>query len=348
MIVGDRQGWSRHLPGGVPLGGFVVKPLAILFAWALALHHAVAHAGDVDAGRQVYQRCSACHSDGNDNRLGPSLVAVVGRAAGVAQGYNYSMTVKEAGKKGLVWSRQTLDRYLQNRTQFYGGGHKCMGASVADQKDRDNLIAYLTELPKLAAGNALARQTKLEDERKREALAKQEFTRRRYQEQLLGAAEARAMGAGPGSFSSVGFLRPRLLQLAYEGRFEELVPEDFPVEYYYRFSEAISGKCQETNLGSARARYGTDLLQLPFDKNFQQEALDQTLKTILEMRRNPGALIARAAEKEAALKAGLEDGERFEQSYRCDIGIAKRMFANVGAVLSSKPPVYVDSPKKPE
>jgi cytochrome c len=329
----------------------MLKPLALLFVSALALQLATAHAGDIDAGRQVYKRCTACHSDGDDNRLGPSLVSVVGRSAGTAQGYSsYSMTVKEAGKKGMVWTKETLDRYLQNRTQFYGGGHRCIGASVADQKDRDNLIAYLTELPKLAAANAAAQQTKLEEDRKREALAKQEFARRRYQEQLLRAAEARDMGAGPGSFSSVGFLRPRMLQLAYEGRFEELAPEDFPVEYYYRFSEAISGKCKDTSLGSARARYGTDLLQLGFDKSFQQEALDQTLKTILEMRRNPGALIARAAEKEAALKAGLEDGERFVQSHRCEqqSGVAKRMYSNVGAVLSGNAPVYVDNPKKPE
>jgi cytochrome c len=326
------------------------KLLALPLALGLALQISPVQAGDVEAGRQAYKRCTACHSDGDDNRLGPSLVSVVGRTAGTVQGYGFSMTVKEAGKKGMVWTKETLDRYLQNRTQFYGGGHKCMGASVADQKDRDNLIAYLIELPKLAAANAAARQTKLEEDRKREALAKQEFARRRYQERLLRAAEALAMGAGPGSFSSVGFLRPRMLQLAYEGRFEELAPEDFPVEYYYRFSEAISGRCQDTNLGSARARYGTDLLQLGFDKNFQQEALDQTLKTILEMRRNPGALIARAAEKEAALKAGLEDGGRFVQSYHCEqqSGVAKRMYSNVGAVLSGSAPVYVDNPKKPE
>lgn len=324
--------------------------LALLFASALAFGHAVVHAGDVETGRQVYKRCVSCHSDGEDKRLGPSLVSVVGRTAGTEQGYtSYSMAVKDAGKKGLVWTEQVLDRYLQNnRTQFYGAGHKCIGAPVADQKSRDDLIAYLRELPKLAAANAVARQTKLEDDRKRELLAKQALAKRRYQEQVARAAKALAMGAGPGSFKPAGFLRSRMLLIAYEGRSDELTLEDFPVEYYYRFSEAISGRCQDTNLGSARARYGADLVQLGFDKNFQQEAVDQTLKTILELRRNPGALIARAAEKEAALKAGLEDGERFRTSHPCESGIAKRMFANVGAILSSNPPVYVDTPKNSE
>lgn len=323
-----------------------VLPLAL----GIALQSPPAPAGDVEAGRQVYKRCAACHSDGNDNRLGPSLVSVVGRAAGTAQGFGYSMTVKEAGRKGIVWTSETLDRYLQNRTQFYGAAHKCIGASVPQQKDRDNLIAYLTELPKLAAGNAAARQAKLEEDREREKLAEQERAARRYEQQRRHALEALAIGAGPGSFNSSGFSRPRLLQLAYEGRFEEFVPEDFPVEYFYRFSEAVSAKCPSSGMGSARARYGTDLYKLGFDKDFQQYALDQTLKMLFEMRRNPGALMARAAEKDAALKSGLEDGEKFVVSYRCEneTGVARRMFSNVGAVLSGDAPVYVDNPKKPE
>ena len=47
--------------------------------------------GDAAAGRQVFQKCRACHSlDAGKNGVGPSLANVVGEKAAAVPGYNFS------------------------------------------------------------------------------------------------------------------------------------------------------------------------------------------------------------------------------------------------------------------
>jgi cytochrome c oxidase assembly protein subunit 11 len=96
---------------------------------------------DVARGRQLFaERCSACH-DLNANKLGPRLGSVVGRRAGSAAGYAYSPALRNAG---LVWSTDTLDRWLANPRSFVPGTK--MPIRVLDAPSRKDIIGYLQTL----------------------------------------------------------------------------------------------------------------------------------------------------------------------------------------------------------
>jgi cytochrome c len=67
-----------------------------------------------DAGERAFQKCYSCHSvDPNEKDLsGPNLAVVVGRHAGALANFKYSPAMKRAGAEGVVWTEETLDRYL--------------------------------------------------------------------------------------------------------------------------------------------------------------------------------------------------------------------------------------------
>jgi len=94
--------------------------------------------GDPKRGAEIYGRCKACHAL-TRNRTGPKHCGVVGRAAGSVPGFAYSQAMAASG---LVWDRETLDRFLEDplamipeTTMGYDG--------VKDALERADLIAYL-------------------------------------------------------------------------------------------------------------------------------------------------------------------------------------------------------------
>ncbi|ALC14728.1 c-type cytochrome [Sphingopyxis sp. 113P3] len=91
----------------------------------------------------AYARCAACHSvvKGGPNGAGPNLFGVVGRKAAAAPGYSYSPALK---KKGGVWTRAALERYITDPTAFAPGG-KMMKVPTTPA-DRAAILAYLTAL----------------------------------------------------------------------------------------------------------------------------------------------------------------------------------------------------------
>jgi len=92
-------------------------------------------------GQMRYEaRCSGCHSP-DMNRVGPRHNGVFGRRAGSLSDYNYSAALKASG---LVWDAATLDRWLAGPPKLVPGTK--MGISVADPKDRQDIIAYLATL----------------------------------------------------------------------------------------------------------------------------------------------------------------------------------------------------------
>lgn len=112
--------------------------LAIVPFAGLMLAAAPGFTGDPVVGKTTYEsKCGGCHSL-DSNRIGPSHRGVVGRAPGAVPGYAYSTAVKRLGG---VWTPTRLDLWLQN-TQKVAPGSK-MYFSVADAKDRHNIIAYL-------------------------------------------------------------------------------------------------------------------------------------------------------------------------------------------------------------
>lgn len=103
-----------------------------------------AQAQDAAAGETAFKVCAACHDVGDNghNRMGPVLTGVVGRTAGTYEGFKYSTAMAEAGAGGLVWTPETLDKFLAAPRDFVKGT-KMNGISVKDAKQRADIIAYL-------------------------------------------------------------------------------------------------------------------------------------------------------------------------------------------------------------
>ena len=101
-------------------------------------------AADPARGERVFQRCFACHSvvAGEDKLPGPNLRGVIDRRAGTQPGFRFSPALIEAGARGLVWTRATLDAYLADPEGFLPGTEMAL-PGLRDAVDRKNVIDYL-------------------------------------------------------------------------------------------------------------------------------------------------------------------------------------------------------------
>jgi len=100
--------------------------------------------GDAARGQRVFQRCFSCHSVNPDERnlQGPNLAGVIGRRAGTLPQFEYSDAMIAAGRAGLVWSEETLDKYVQDPQAMVPA--TAMGpVRLSNPADRADLIAYL-------------------------------------------------------------------------------------------------------------------------------------------------------------------------------------------------------------
>ena len=124
-----------------------MKKAIIASVFALAFSPATAQAeGDAKKGKSVYGKCKACHDAVTEkNKIGPHLVSIVGRKAGVAKGYNYSAAMKKAGEAGLVWTDENLHKYIENPRKAMKG-NKMPFPGLRQKSDRDDLFAYLKTL----------------------------------------------------------------------------------------------------------------------------------------------------------------------------------------------------------
>jgi cytochrome c len=96
--------------------------------------------GDAAKGATVFKQCMACHAvKEGENRVGPSMHAVVGRKSGSVAGYNYSAANKNSG---IVWSEEQLYTYLE-APQKIVVGTKMSFAGLKKAQDRADVIAYL-------------------------------------------------------------------------------------------------------------------------------------------------------------------------------------------------------------
>ncbi|WP_299641217.1 cytochrome c family protein [Devosia sp.] len=100
--------------------------------------------GDATAGEQVFKKCTVCHSigPGATNKIGPELNGVLGRTAGTLPGYNYSQAMKDAGAGGLVWTPETLTKFLTKPRDFVPGT-KMTFPGLPNPQDIANVIAYI-------------------------------------------------------------------------------------------------------------------------------------------------------------------------------------------------------------
>lgn len=110
------------------------------FVFSLTLFGTPALAEDVAKGEKVFKRCKACHyADKEKNKTGPYLVNVIGRKAGIIEGYKYSKAMR---KSQLVWDEATMTAYLKAPRKFLKGT-KMVFAGLKKEADIKNLIAYL-------------------------------------------------------------------------------------------------------------------------------------------------------------------------------------------------------------
>jgi cytochrome c len=116
----------------------------VFAAVALSAMSGVALAGgDAAKGEVVFKKCMACHTVADKaNKVGPSLLGVVGRAVATAEGFNYSDGMKEYAATGAKWDEATLDTYLKDPKAVVPKT-KMAFAGVKDDAERADLIAFL-------------------------------------------------------------------------------------------------------------------------------------------------------------------------------------------------------------
>lgn len=113
--------------------GLAALPLLMLATAGLP-----AAAEDAVRGKALYEsRCAGCHSI-EANRVGPKHAGVFGRKAGGVSDFDYSPALQ---RSKVIWNSQTLEKWLRDPEALIPG--QAMGYSVAEQKDRLDLIAYL-------------------------------------------------------------------------------------------------------------------------------------------------------------------------------------------------------------
>jgi len=97
---------------------------------------------DAVHGKSVFVQCQACHViDAGQNRVGPSLHAVVGRHSGQEPNFAYSAANKNSG---IVWTEEVLFKYLEN-PRGYVPGTKMSFVGLKNPQDRADVIAYLKQ-----------------------------------------------------------------------------------------------------------------------------------------------------------------------------------------------------------
>ncbi len=104
---------------------------------------APAGTGDPAHGAIIFKQCLTCHTNvQGQNKIGPSLWAVVGRHSASIPDYQYSTAMKNADK---TWDEATLNVYL-TKPQAMVPGTKMTFLGLPKEQDRLDVIAYLKTL----------------------------------------------------------------------------------------------------------------------------------------------------------------------------------------------------------
>ncbi len=119
---------------------FAIMAAAVAFAGSAG----AAMAQDAAAGEQIFvKKCKVCHQLGK-NAVGPNMVGIMGRKSGSVEGFNYSDANKNSG---ITWDAATFKEYITDPKKKIPGT-KMVFAGLPDEKDRNDLTAYLVTLKK--------------------------------------------------------------------------------------------------------------------------------------------------------------------------------------------------------
>ena len=117
---------------------FAIMAAAVAFAGSAG----AAMAQDAAAGEQIFvKKCKVCHQLGK-NAVGPNMVGIMGRKSGSVEGFNYSDANKNSG---ITWDAATFKEYITDPKKKMPGT-KMVFAGLPDEKDRNDLTAYLATL----------------------------------------------------------------------------------------------------------------------------------------------------------------------------------------------------------
>ena len=122
-----------------------MKIPTILFALPFLLIAGAAHAGgDATAGKSVFRKCQSCHTATQAvNRVGPTLMNLIGRPVATAENFRYSDAMKTFGQ-GKVWDEATLTEYLAAPRDVVEGTTMAFPGLKTPEEIAD-VIAYLKD-----------------------------------------------------------------------------------------------------------------------------------------------------------------------------------------------------------
>jgi len=97
-----------------------------------------------ERGAQVAKQCAICHNlqEGQGQKVGPDLYALVGRPVASVASFHYSAPLKA---KGGTWTFDALNKWLTDPRADVPGTAMTF-AGIANEKQRADLIAYLNTL----------------------------------------------------------------------------------------------------------------------------------------------------------------------------------------------------------
>ena len=119
-----------------------MKIRIILTALGLMGLSTASYAQDAEKGAKVFNKCMACHTIEDKNKVGPSLKGIVGRKAASVEGYKYSDAMLAKAAEGVIWDEATLAAYLPDPKSFVPGT-KMTFPGLKNPEDVANVIAFL-------------------------------------------------------------------------------------------------------------------------------------------------------------------------------------------------------------
>ena len=122
----------------------MIKKLVISVLIILNIN--IVNAGDIDAGKKVFNKCKACHGidEGGKNKLGPNLWNIVGAPIASKEGYRYSKALLAYAAEAGTWNEENLDAWLKKPKDLVRKT-KMIFPGLKKAEDRANLIAFLKD-----------------------------------------------------------------------------------------------------------------------------------------------------------------------------------------------------------